>query len=104
MTLSTCQSAVGSPAGGEGLLTLARAFQYAGARTVLASLWRVEDRATAQLMATFYRQLRGGSSIAESLRAAQLALLRAAQLALLRSNEYKHPFYWAAFTISGYGE
>jgi CHAT domain-containing protein/tetratricopeptide (TPR) repeat protein len=96
VTLSTCQSAIGSPAGGEGLLTLARAFQYAGARSVVASLWRVEDRATAQLMTAFYRNLRSGSTIAES--------LRAAQLALLRTNENRHPFYWAAFTISGYGE
>jgi CHAT domain-containing protein/tetratricopeptide (TPR) repeat protein len=96
VTLSTCQSAIGSVAGGEGLLTLARAFQYAGARTVLASLWRVEDRATARLMTSFYRSLRSGSTIVDS--------LRAAQLALLRTSEHRHPFYWAAFTISGYGE
>jgi CHAT domain-containing protein len=63
---------------------------------VLASLWRVEDRATARLMTSFYRSLRSGSTIVDS--------LRAAQLALLRTSEHRHPFYWAAFTISGYGE
>src|SRR5262249_10167132 len=60
VTLSSCDSGLGKEAGGEGLIGLTRAFQFAGARTVLGSLWKVDDEATAELMTRFYEYLRGG--------------------------------------------
>jgi CHAT domain-containing protein len=60
VTLSACNTALGKEMGGEGLLGLTRAFQYAGARSVLASLWNVADRSTADLMKRFYSKLKSG--------------------------------------------
>jgi CHAT domain-containing protein len=62
---------------------------------VLASLWRVEDRATARLMELFYRRLASGES--------EAAALAGAQRAMLREPDRGHPFYWAAFILSGSG-
>ena len=72
---------------------LTRAFQYAGARSVLASLWSVGDESTGKLMERFYGYLKQGQSKAEA--------LRNAQLDLLRSEEYSHPFHWAGFELVG---
>lgn len=93
VTLSACDSAMGSEMGGEGLLGLTRAFQYAGARSVLASLWSVSDASTADLMKHFYSELRAGRSKDEA--------LQAAQVELIRSPRFSHPFHWAAFQIVG---
>ncbi|MEM7586085.1 MAG: tetratricopeptide repeat protein [Acidobacteriota bacterium] len=93
VTLSACDTGRGKVLGGEGLMGLTRAFQYAGARSVLASLWSVSDRSTADLMKRFYRYLGEGQSKAEALRNAQLDLLRDA--------EYSHPFHWAGFQLFG---
>jgi CHAT domain-containing protein len=92
VTLSACDTALGKEMGGEGLVGLTRAFQYAGARSVLASLWGVADESTAVLMKRFYGYLRKGRSKDEALRAAQRDLLR---------GRYAHPFYWAAFQLNG---
>src|SRR5688572_28139097 len=72
---------------------LTRAFQYAGARSVLASLWSVSDDSTADLMGRFYRRLRQGESKDVALRAAQVEMLGSAQ--------FSHPALWAAFQLSG---
>lgn len=93
VTLSACDTALGAERGGEGLVGLTRAFHYAGARSVLASLWSVADDSTAELMTSFYRYLSIGTS--------KDASLRAAQLDLIRSDRVSHPFHWAAFTLSG---
>jgi len=93
VTLSACESGVGAEMSGEGLLGLTRAFLYAGARSVLASLWDVSDRATAELMERFYRRLPRGEAKDEALRSAQVEMLRASR----RS----HPFYWAGFQLVG---
>lgn len=93
VTLSSCDSAMGSEMGGEGLLGLTRAFQYAGARSVLASLWSVSDASTADLMKHFYSHLRAGRSKDEA--------LQAAQVELIRSPRFSHPFHWAAFQVVG---
>ncbi len=98
VTLSACQTALGAELGGEGLVGLSRAFQYAGARTVVASLWSVSDRSTARLMEAFYRELRDGAGTAEALRTAQLELLGPADAAPTPSG---HPFFWAAFQVIG---
>jgi CHAT domain-containing protein len=93
VVLSACKTALGQEVNGEGLIGLTRAFHYAGARSVVASLWNVEDFRTAGLMQDFYGRLREGKTKDEALREAQLKLLHA------RSSS--HPYYWAAFTISG---
>jgi CHAT domain-containing protein len=93
VTLSACDSAMGSEMGGEGLIGLTRAFQYAGARSVLASLWSVSDVSTADLMKRFYGYLREGRSKDEA--------LQATQVELIRSRGFAHPYYWAAFQLTG---
>jgi CHAT domain-containing protein len=108
--LSACETGLGEVAGGEGLLGLQRAFQVAGARSVLASLWQVGDEPTRALMARFYERLwRGGRPPAAALREAQLELLREGRRRGLVSLEdgpgagrtdRLPPYYWAAFVIS----
>ncbi|OLC70563.1 MAG: hypothetical protein AUH78_20530 [Gemmatimonadetes bacterium 13_1_40CM_4_69_8] len=98
VVLSACQTALGAgaqadvPAGDE-WVGLVRAFFHAGASNVLATLWPVEDRTTAELIGRFYRQLQAGHSEAEALAQAQRLTLRDPRTA--------HPFYWAGFTLSG---
>ncbi|HEX9943503.1 MAG TPA: CHAT domain-containing protein [Thermoanaerobaculia bacterium] len=109
VVLSACETGIGEIRGGEGIIGLTRAFQYAGARSVLASLWRVEDEATAELMQRFYRHLRAGKAKDESLRAAQLDLIRRP----LRVPDGRGgwternaaaPYFWAALQLVGDGQ
>jgi CHAT domain-containing protein/Tfp pilus assembly protein PilF len=93
VTLSACESGLGKEMGGEGLIGLTRAFQYAGARSVLASLWKVEDKATGELMKRFYTYLKAGKTKDEA--------LRSAQIDLIHSSDYSHPRDWAAFQLNG---
>ena len=97
VTLSACDTALGEEARGEGLMSLTRAFQVAGARTVVASLWKIADTSTASLMTRFYRELKSGNAKDASLQAAQRALLSGEQ----GSGRWRHPFYWAAFQAYG---
>ena len=94
VTLSACDSGLGKDMGGEGLIGLTRAFQFAGARSVVASLWAVSDDSTADLMRTFYEGLRGGRSKDEALRAAQIAAIR-------KGGARSWPFRWAGFQLFG---
>jgi CHAT domain-containing protein/Tfp pilus assembly protein PilF len=94
VVLSACQTALGKEVRGEGLIGLTRGFMYAGAPRVVASLWRVDDRATAELMKRFYQGM-----LKEGLRPA--AALRAAQVSMLKEKRWSAPHYWAAFTIQG---
>ncbi len=94
VTLSACDTALGKEMGGEGLVGLTRAFQFAGARTVLASLWSISDDSTAGFMKRFYGYLRSGKPKDEALRAAQIDQIRD------RSGS-SHPFHWAAFELFG---
>lgn len=93
VVLSGCETGVGQTDVGE-LEGLSRAFLYAGASTVVATLWKVDDLASRALMETFYRRLRAGTPTAEALRQAQLEILRSGE-------EWRHPFFWAAFTLNG---
>src|SRR5262249_39319179 len=93
VVLSSCQTARGRVLAGEGVQGLAQAFFHAGARSVVASLWDVSDRRTAELMTAFYRHLSRGESKAEALQAAKRDMLgREPRLA---------PRYWAAFVLLG---
>jgi CHAT domain-containing protein len=106
VVLSACETGLGKEMGGEGLIGLTRAFQYAGARSVLASLWSVADETTAELMKRFYRYLKAGRSKDTALRQAQLDLIRGA-VAVREPDgqptriDTSHPFYWAAFQLNG---
>jgi CHAT domain-containing protein len=91
VVLSACETQLGARSRGDDFVGLTRAFIYAGAPSVIASLWSVNDQATAVLMAAFYRHLRAGASKAAALQAAQ-AETRA---------QYPHPYYWAAFVLTG---
>jgi CHAT domain-containing protein/tetratricopeptide (TPR) repeat protein len=95
VVLSACQTALGKEVRGEGLVGLTRGFMYAGAARVLASLWSVEDQATAELMGSFYRgMLRDGLTPAEALRRAQLEIAG-------KKPVWKSPYYWAGFSLQG---
>ncbi len=94
VVLSGCQTALGREAGGEGLIGLTRGFMYAGAPRVVASLWNVNDQATANLMKLFYqRMLKDGMRPAAALRAAQIAMWKAEPNAI--------PYRWGAFILQG---
>ena len=94
VVLSACQTALGKDVRGEGLLGLTRGFMYAGASSVMASLWKVDDEATSELMRQFYtNMLRNGLTPA--------AALRAAQNNIRQKPEWSAPYYWAGFTLQG---
>jgi CHAT domain-containing protein/Tfp pilus assembly protein PilF len=93
VVLSACDTGVGDVRAGEGVYGLRRALVLAGSETQVLSLWDVDDLATRDLMAGFYRALLSGAGRAEA--------LRAVQLEMLSSGRRKHPAYWAGFIISG---
>lgn len=97
VVLAACESAISKDFGAEGMYGLSRAFQYAGARAVVASLWRVSDLSTAYLMKNFYDHLDQGLPKDKALRKAQLKLIEHQQG---RFN-LNHPFYWAGFQLHG---
>jgi CHAT domain-containing protein len=125
--LSACETGLGESATGEGVFGLQRAFHLGGCRNVVASLWKVDDEATAALMALFYHHLWAkGEPPLEALRHAQLALLRHPEKVPLLAKERGSPFatvvkrveapappqarkatspekHWAAFVLSGLG-
>jgi CHAT domain-containing protein len=94
VTLSGCDTAMGREIRGEGMIGLARGFLHAGARRVVASLWQVHDRATAELMRRFYQGMleRG---------LAPAAALRDAQREMRDRTAYAAPYFWAAFVLQG---
>jgi CHAT domain-containing protein len=94
VVLSACRTAAGPDVRGEGLASLTRGFMYAGSPRVVASLWSVEDRATAEFMRAFYQALFVNGQSAP-------AALRSAQAAMRRSPRWSSPYYWAAFTFHG---
>lgn len=91
--LSACNTGRGQLAKGEGALSLARAFKYAGCSNVLMSLWQADDEATAQIMQHFYRHLQDGLG--------KDMAVRQAKLDYLNSSNRNHPFFWGAFVLIG---
>src|ERR1043165_1719049 len=94
VVLSACSTGLGKDVRGEGLIGLTRGFMYAGASGVIASLWKVDDDATAELMKHFYEAL-----FQEGM--APAAALRHAQLTLSQNKRWQSPYYWAGFVIQG---
>ena len=94
VVLSACQTAMGKQVKGEGVMALTRGFMYAGAASVLASLWKVDDEGTAELMKKFYEGM-----LKDRLRPA--AALRAAQLWMRNQKRWESPYYWAGFSLQG---
>lgn len=94
VVLSSCETALGKQVDGEGMVGLTRGFMYAGASSVMGSLWKVSDFATAKLMETFYQSM-------EQERMAPSQALRHAQLALWKQKHWSAPYYWAGFTLQG---
>jgi CHAT domain-containing protein len=94
IVLSGCQTGLGKEVRGEGLIGLTRGFMYAGALRVAASLWQIDDSATAELMKYFYTAL-----ITEKRTPAEA--LRQAQLQMLTQKRWQNPYFWAGFTIQG---
>jgi CHAT domain-containing protein/Tfp pilus assembly protein PilF len=94
VVLSACRTALGKEIKGEGLIGLTRGFLYAGAPRVVATLWEIDDRTTAEVMTKFYQGM-----LDRNERPAKA--LRAAQIALWRTKGWDAPYYWAAFTLEG---
>jgi len=94
VVLSACNTGLGKEILAEGLVGIVRGFMYAGAARVVASLWKVDDEATAELMKRFYQQmLQGGLTPA--------AALRAAQVDMRQQKRWRSPYFWAAFVLQG---
>ncbi len=95
VVLSACQTGVGAYQRGEGVMSLARTFMFAGTPSLMMTLWKIQDRASADLMGKFYSNIKEGTSKDESLRAAKLEYIE---------NEYEeftHPYFWAGYVIIG---
>ena len=94
VVLSACQTALGKEIKGEGLVGLTRGFMYAGAPRVVASLWQVNDVATAELMKKFYTNML-------QRKLPPSAALRAAQLEMSKDPRWSAPYFWAGFVLQG---
>lgn len=93
VVLSACQTQLGELSKGDEVVGLNRAFLYAGTPSVIATLWSVNDKVTGLLMQRFYTHLRSGMTTAQALHTAQMEV----------RVEYPHPYYWAAFVLTGDG-
>ena len=98
VVLSACETGLGKLEKGEGMIGLTRGFLYAGARSLVVSLWKVNDTSTSVLMERFYRHLQEGKPKAEALRLAKLSLKNDPDMPALHD-----PFHWAPFILVGEG-
>jgi len=94
VVLSACETALGREIRGEGLVGITQGFMYAGARRLLVSLWKVDDRATSELMVRFYESL-----IIDHVEPS--AALRGAQISISKNSRWVDPYYWAGFVLLG---
>jgi CHAT domain-containing protein len=94
VVLSACETGIGKEIKGEGLMSMVRGFMYSGTPRVLASLWKIDDEGTSDLMKEFYKQLLQNNQT-------PAAALRQAQIKLWQSKSRKSPYYWAGFQLQG---
>jgi len=95
VALTACQSGLGKQISGEGIMGMGRAFQYAGAKSVLMSLWSVAESSSVDLVTSFFKHLREGKNKMEALKLAREEIRKAG---------YDHPFFWAPFILVGEGD
>ncbi len=95
VVLSACETGLGEAQPGEGIISLAHAFTYAGAGSIITTLWSIDDQKTADIMLLFYKNLKKGKTKDAALRQARLDYLETYK------STYAHPFYWAAFVPLG---
>lgn len=95
VVLSGCRTGLGKQMKGEGMVGLTQGFMYAGASRVVVSLWDVNDLATAELMARFYKSMLGAEHLSPA------GALRAAQISIWRDKRWQSPYYWSAFVLQG---
>ncbi|MBC8427058.1 MAG: CHAT domain-containing protein [Deltaproteobacteria bacterium] len=93
VTMSACSSGKGKLGAGDDLVGLTRGFMFAGAPSILCSLWDVDDEATRALMVNFYKNYLSGMSKPEA--------LREAQMSMMNKKKWSHPYYWSAFVLFG---
>lgn len=93
MVLCACETGLGDASNGQGVYGLRRALAVAGTESQLISLWKVSDSGTKDLMVSYYNRLMAKVGRSEA--------LRQTQLEMLQSQNYQHPYYWAAFIPSG---
>ncbi|MBX3238300.1 MAG: CHAT domain-containing protein [Chitinophagaceae bacterium] len=92
--LTACETGIGNWSQGEGVMSLAHSFMYAGCPSVVMSLWKIDEKASADIIAAFYRHLSGGKSKSESLRLAKIEHME-------ESGAHTHPYFWAGMTLVG---
>jgi CHAT domain-containing protein/Tfp pilus assembly protein PilF len=97
VVLSACESGMGEVMNGEGVFGLRRAFQHAGAESIVMSLWKVPDKETYELMTGFYKYWLNGQSRKAALRQAALDVMRKCY----DENGHTHPYFWGAFIMAG---
>ena len=95
VVLSACETELGDYIPGEGLNSLSRSFSYAGAKSILSSLWQVNEQSTLSILATFYTNLKQGQSKSQALRNAKLSYINTAP------DHKRHPYYWAGLILIG---
>lgn len=95
VVLSACNTSIGDIVYGEGVMSLARGFFYAGANTVVSSLWETNDKVTAEIMDSFYSSIKKGASKADALHQAKLDYINTSNLSK------QSPYYWAPFILIG---
>jgi len=98
VVLSACETGLGKLRRGEGIVSLARAFAYAGAKSLVTSLWKVDDSKTKDLLVNFYKQLKAGKPKDEALQQAKLDFLNKNRS---EGGTFLHPFFWAGFIAIG---
>jgi CHAT domain-containing protein len=96
--LSACETGTGKLQNGEGIMSLSRAFKYAGCPNIVMSLWQADDASTKDIMVQFYQNLKLGKGKAGALRHAKMEYLKNSEM------NKSHPFYWATFVLAGDGK